>query len=155
LGEEVNQSSLIEAFHRLGSLCRPALVGLIEKYRMSPAKHADETGWRTDGSSGWAWIFATKDVSIFKFADTRSRSIPNKIVVTNRLPVVLVVDRLPAYNKMPVQIQYCYAHLLREVEKLEEEFEGNQEITAFVSQFAPLLSQAMKLRGLEIDDNEY
>jgi hypothetical protein len=35
---------------------------------------------------------------------------------------VLVVDRYNAYNQSPCPLQYCYAHLLRDVEDLAKEF---------------------------------
>jgi len=62
------------------------------------------------------------------------------------LPGVLVVDRYAGYNKAPCSIQYCYAHLLREVEDLEKDFPDSDEVKIFVSVMAPLLSSAMKLR---------
>ena len=68
---------------------------------------------------------------------------------------MLVVDRYNAYNKAPVQIQYCYAHLLRDVEKLEKDFPDSPEIKSFVSILAPLLSQAMHLRSQPLSDEQY
>jgi transposase len=50
---------------------------LIEAYRNSPVKHADETGWRTDGNNGYAWLFCTPEISIFRIRKTRSASVPN------------------------------------------------------------------------------
>jgi transposase len=66
-----------------------------------------------------------------------------------------VVDRYNAYNKAPVEIQYCYAHLLRDVEKLEKDFPESQEIKSFMSLLAPLLSQAMHLRAQPLSDEQY
>lgn len=68
---------------------------------------------------------------------------------------VLVVDRYNGYNKAPVAIQYCQAHLLREVKDLSKEFSDNQEVQVFVEETSDLLSQAMKLRALAITDAEY
>jgi len=68
---------------------------------------------------------------------------------------VLVVDRYNAYNKAPVQIQYCYAHLLRDVEKLEKDFPEVPEVKSFVSILVPLLSQAMHLRSQPLSDDQY
>ena len=47
---------------------------------------------------------------------------------TERLEGVLVVDRYAGYNRVPTEIQYCYAHLLREMKDLEQEFESNEEV---------------------------
>jgi hypothetical protein len=69
---------------------------LKEQYRLSPAKHADETGWRNDGQSGYAWLFCTPETSLFSFQNTRSASVPRSIFGNKLLPGVLVVDRYNA-----------------------------------------------------------
>ena len=68
---------------------------------------------------------------------------------------VLIVDRYAAYNKSPCALQYCYAHLLRDVEDVEKEFPDSAEVKTFVSVMAPLLTAAMKLRSQPITDNDY
>ena len=50
---------------------------------------------------------------------------------------------------MPCAIQYCYAHLLREVADLSKEFPDFSEVSQFVAAFAPLLAQAIQLRAQE------
>jgi transposase len=154
-GENVTLGGLVDCFHRLGKIAESAKPFLVNEYRNSLARHADETGWRTDGHSGYAWLFCTSVISIFEFRDTRSSRVAREILGTEKLGGVLNVDRYGGYNKMPVDLQYCYAHLLREIEKLEKEFPGEIEISDFVSTFAVLLAQAMKLRGRTISDEEY
>jgi transposase len=147
--------SMIGALHRLGRLFRDIPEKLILEYRESPVKHADETGWRNDGRSGYSWLFCTEKTSIFRFRNTRSSKVPLEVLGTKHLPGVLVVDRYNAYNKAPVSLQYCYAHLLREVEDLEKEFPEDTEVNCFVSTFAPLLTQAMRLRSQDISDKRF
>jgi transposase len=151
----INLGTLVDLFHRLSGYFAPVMDLLKEQYRLSPAKHADETGWRNDGQSGYAWLFCTPETSLFSFQNTRSASVPRAIFGDKKLPGVLVVDRYNAYNKAPVQIQYCYAHLLRDVEKLEKDFPDAPEVKSFVSILAPLLSQAMHLRGRPLSDKPY
>lgn len=154
-GPQVSSGSLIDCFHRLGKMAEKAKPQLIIEYRKSQARHADETGWRTDGHSGYAWLFCTSIISIYEFRDNRSSRVAREILGEEKLKGVLTVDRYGAYNKMPVHLQYCYAHLLREVEKLEKEFPDIKEITQFVSEFSLLLAKAMKLRGRDINDYKY
>lgn len=154
-GANVTEGGLIQALHRLGKYCEKALPPAIDQFRKDEVRHADETGWRNDGHSGYAWLFASEHVSILEFANSRASIVPRKIFGSDPLKGTLVVDRYGGYNKMPVALQYCYAHLLREVEKLEQEFPENKEIIQFCGQLIPLLSQAMKLRGLDITDKQY
>ncbi|MFH1562116.1 MAG: transposase, partial [Nitrospirota bacterium] len=122
LGEIASSSSLFDILHRVAKIFKPAIPKIIEEYRRYPTKHADETSWRTDGHSGYSWIFCNEKTSIFRFEDTRSSRVPKEIFGEERLLGVLVVDRYNGYNKVPCEIQYCYAHLLRNVEDLEKQF---------------------------------
>jgi transposase len=151
----VNVGSLIKAMHQFGSILNDVPDNLIEDYRQAPVKHADETGWRNDGQNGYGWLFGTKDVAIFRFRHSRAGKVAQEVLGTEQLPGVLVVDRYRGYNKAPCDIQYCYAHLLRDVQNLEQEFPDNDEIKKFVQQVAPLLAEAMNLRSLPINDDEF
>ena len=147
--------SLIAPLHRLSRLFEPVMDRLIKEYRQAPVKHADETSWRTDGQNGYAWLFCTKQTSIFRFRKTRSASVAREVFGEQPLPGDLVVDRYPAYNKTPCRLQHCYAHLNREVKDLKKEFPDQGEVETFVTTFAPLLSRAMSLRSLPISDREF
>jgi transposase len=151
----IGDGSLMDIFHRMGRLFVGVMPKLIEQYQQAPVKHADETSWRTDGKNGYAWLFATVDLSIFLFKKTRSSSVPRSLFGEERLPGTLVVDRYNGYNKMPCKIQYCYGHLLRELEDLEKEFQDQAEIKTFVSVVAPLFALAMGLRGQPISDARF
>jgi len=152
---QANPGSLVECFHRMAHLFAPVLPKLIETYRQSPVKHADETGWRTDGHNGYAWLFATETISLFLFHQTRSGKVPQTILGNNPLPGVLVVDRYAGYNRAPCPLQYCYAHLLREIQELEKNFPESAEVKTFVNVLAPLLATAMSLRHQPISDTEF
>ena len=151
----IGYSSLIDAMHQLSKRLKDVPQALIEAYRQSTVKHADETGWRTDGHNGYSWSFCTNDISIFRFRGSRSASIAAEVFGAEPLPGVLVVDRYNGYNKMPCSIQYCYAHLLREVKDLEKNFPENAEIKSFVEALAPQLANAISLRTLDITDKQF
>jgi len=151
----VNVGSLIKAMHQLGRILKDVPDKLIEAYRQAPVKHADETTWRNDGQNGYGWLFGTTDTAIFRFRHSRSGKVAQEVLGKEQLPGVLVVDRYAGYNKAPCNIQYCYAHLLRDVQDLEKEFPDNEEITTFVEAAAPLLAEAMNLRSLPISDDEF
>ena len=152
---KLSRGSLMEAFHRLAGLFEGVKPKLIEEYRQSPVKHADETGWRDRGHNGYAWLFATAQLSIFEFRDTRSAGVPREIFGQQPLPGVLVVDRYAGYNKVPCALQYCYEHLDRDVQDLEKEFPDSAEVREFVGVLSPLLGQAMSLRGKPITDRQF
>jgi hypothetical protein len=151
----ISDGALTEVFHRIARLLGGVPEKLIQEYRQAPVKHADETGWRTNGRNGYVWLFATPETSIFEFGKNRSSKVPLAVFGKERLPGVLVVDRYAGYNKVPCLLQYCYAHLLRDVQDLEKEFSGEPEVTPFVAVVAPLLALAMGLRSQPIEDQQF
>jgi hypothetical protein len=151
----VGPGSLMDIFHRCAGIFENVPNKLVEEYRSSPVKHADETSWRTDGRNGYVWLFATPELSVFQFGENRSSRVPHAVFGNDPLPGVLVVDRYGGYNKAPCRIQYCYAHLLRTVQDLEKEFPEEKEVSTFVSVVAPMLALAMGLRGQRITDEEF
>lgn len=151
----VNIGTVIDALHRLAALLQPALKPLISEYRFAAVRHADETRWRTDGQSGYCWLFATTRVSLYLFRRTRSASVVKEVLGEKPLAGVLVVDRYAAYNRAPCRLQYCYAHLLREVEDLAKENAEDGEVQSFSAALIPLLAQAQHLRAQPISDRQY
>jgi transposase len=146
----ITQGSLWGALHQLARRLATVPQRLLLEYRRALVKHADETGWRNDGHNGYAWLFCTARISLFRLRQSRSANVAKEVFGTQRLRGVLLVDRYNGYNQMPCSIQYCYAHLLREVQDLGKEFPEVSEVSQFVASFAPLLADAMKLRTQEL-----
>jgi hypothetical protein len=142
-------------YHRLGKVLEHVPAKLIEIYRQAAVKHADETGWRTNGKNGYAWLFATPALSIFQFEKTRASRVPKAVFGDRPLPGVLVVDRYAGYNKVPCAIQYCLAHLLRDVQDTAKEFPDSAEVQSFVATVAPLLALAIGLRAQPIAEDDF
>lgn len=152
---DIGYGTLMGALHQLARLLEPACERLVQDYRQALVRHADETGWRTDGYNGYAWLFCTETISIFRFRQSRSGQVALQVFGAKRLRGVLVVDRYHGYNRSPCALQYCYAHLLRNVQDLEKEFPEHPEIQEFVSSFAPLLARAMQLRSLKLTREQF
>lgn len=128
---------------------------LVQEYRRAPVRHADETGWRTDGQNGYVWLFATPTMSLFRFRSTRSASVPAEVLGQERLRGHLVVDRYHGYNKAPVTLQYCYSHLKRDTEAIQKDHLDEPEVAAFVGSLVPALAEAMTLRTLGLPRKEF
>lgn len=151
----IGYGTLIGGFHQLAKYLEPACEKLVQEYRQAPVKQADETSWRTDGHNGYAWLFCTPTLSLYRFRQSRTAQIANQILGPRRLPGVLVVDRYQGYNQAPCALQYCYAHLLREVQDLEKEFPEEDEVRRFVGELAPRLARAMHLRTFKLPREKF
>ena len=151
----IGYSSLVDAMHQLSKRFKGVAEALVQQYRRAPVKHADETGWRTDGQNGYCWLFCTNETSIYRFRRSRAACVARQVLGEEPLEGILVVDRYGGYNRMPVEIQYCYAHLLRDVQDLEKDFPDNAEIKAFVAALAPQLANAIALRSLNMSKRQF
>lgn len=148
-------STLADGLQRIGKKLEPCLGKLKQDYRKSSVRHADETSWRTDGGNGYSWYFGSATVSLHLFRETRSASVVREVFGVEPLTGVLVVDRYAGYNRVPTEIQYCYAHLLREMKDLETEFESDEEVKNYTSLMKLHLTDAIQLRKRSLSEAEY
>lgn len=147
--------TVIAALHRLANLFEGVMPRLTEEYRQAKVKHADETGWRNDGHSGYAWVFCTTQVALFLCRDTRASIVPREVFGEGEIPGVLVVDRYRGYDCIKSKKQYCLEHLKRETEETRKEFADVEEVQRFCEPFLLLIRAAIRLRGQEIPDAVY
>lgn len=148
-------STLADSLQRIGKKLEPCLGKLKSDYRTAGVRHADETNWRTDGGNGYSWYFGSATVSLHLFRETRSASVVREVLGVEPLGGILVVDRYGGYNRVPTEIQYCYAHLLREMKDLETEFESDEEVKNYTSLMKLHLTDAMQLRKRNLSKAEY
>lgn len=152
---QLNYGTVIQALHRMAGMFAVVLDDLKQAYREDFVRHADETTWRTDGQNGYGWLFTSDSVSLHLYRHTRSAKVVEEVLGREKLPGYLVVDRYAGYNRAGCQIQYCYAHLLREMKELQAQFAGEKEVEAFSGQMIELLAQAMRLQSSKPPGGEY
>jgi len=152
---KVNYSTIIASLHRLGKLFEPCLEQLIQAYRHAAVRHADETTWRVDGANGYCWLFSSESLSLYLYRKTRAASVVKEVFGAQPLAGCLVVDRYNGYNRVPCKLQYCFAHLSRDLKDEAARFEENKEVQEFIGRLRQLLSEAMTLRGKQMTDQQY
>jgi transposase len=152
---QLNYGTLCGALQRVGKLLAPCLTKLKESYRQALVRHADETRWRTDGVSGYSWYFGSARVSLYLYRPTRGSVVVREVLGSAPLAGVLVVDRYVGYNQVPCRLQYCYAHLLRDLQAVGEEFENELEVQTYVSAMQGHLADAMRLRQRPLSEAQY
>jgi len=152
---DLPRCSLIDTFHDLAAMFEPVLPKLMAEYRIAFVKHADETTWRSQGQSGYAWIFVSENVCLFLFRQTRSGEIPREVFGEGPLSGVLGVDRYSGYSRVPCKVQFCYEHLKRNLEDLVKKYPDSPELKRFADYVIPMLKKAMKLRRRHISDAQF
>jgi len=145
---DIGVGTIVGRLHALAGHFKSVDEALVLEYRAAPVKHADETGWRTDGANGYTWGFFTPTLSIFRCRNTRAARVAEEIFGDPQEHTgTLIVDRYAAYNIFMGLIQYCFEHLKRDTLKVGEDNPDKAECQAFAQEFAPLLIKAMKLRS--------
>jgi transposase len=152
----LNYGTVVKALHRLAELFRKSVDNLKQAYRSSIVRHADETSWRTDGQNGYCWLFTSDSVSLYLYRATRSAKVVQEVIGREALSGYLVVDRYQGYSRVPCKLQYCYAHLLRDLKDTQAEFIDEPEVENFTTAMIEHLAQAMHLTASkQMDDEPY
>jgi hypothetical protein len=64
-GLHLSVGGLVGALHTVATRAAPVVAHLQAAIRASPVLHADETGWREDGTNGYLWTSATTTERLF------------------------------------------------------------------------------------------
>ena len=151
----LGKSTILAEFHSLAKIFNPCMDRILEEYRKSPVKFADETTWRCDGRNGYTYGFFTPTLALFRFRETRAHTVPEEVFGAENDIGTLVTDRYAGYNVFKGKRQLCLEHLKRKCKSLLEKEPENREYLKFVPTFIDLLIQAMTLRNRAKNDCEY
>lgn len=142
-GLTVSRAGLLGHLRWGGTLFEPVVEELLERLRKSPVVQGDETGWRINGRTAWAWCFRDPKLAIFLIDKHRNRDVIQR-VLGESFAGTLVSDFYAAYNGLDCAKQRCLVHLLRELAKLREELPW-QSVQAFIQPLMTLLQDAIQL----------
>ena len=157
---DIGRGAFNYAMQNLGDMLEPCMDRLVRQFLADVVRFGDETGLREDGVGRYAWLLSTPRVSLFLAGQSRAASVPLDLFKPHMLPDtlfggVLVVDRYAAYRCLPFELQYCYAHLKRDAEKLQKQFPDDPEVKCFSRALIRQLSAAMRLRKKKLSDARY
>lgn len=97
---------------------------LEEQIRSSPFVHIDETGHRSQGKRGWAWIFTHKQASLLKLSNSRGKQVLAEVLAGYTGKVIS--DRYPVYNYFQQEKrQICWSHLVRDFERFAHSLDAS------------------------------
>lgn len=153
---KINKGTLFGILHRMSEHFMPLFEEIKRRIAMEPFLHADETSWRTDGHSGYSWMFTNDQFRLLLFRETRASSVPLEILGQADPELVLVSDRYAGYSPLNVRHQYCYIHLMRDLKNMLENDPDNVEVKSFVPEMLSELKNAVALQGKkELSNSEY
>lgn len=82
----------------------------------SPYLHIDETGHKSKGKRGWAWIFTSREASLLKLSTSRGTKVLESVL--GKYEGKVISDRYGAYNYFQEENrQICWSHIQRDFER--------------------------------------
>lgn len=111
-----------------------ATIQAIERAILTePSVHMDETVWREDGDNGYVWVRCTPTgLRAFTFRFSRAATIPEQML--EGFTGTLVTDFYGAYNNTDGNHQRCWAHLLRALRELDQDYSAQYpELPAWIT----------------------
>ena len=114
---------LAKVVDKVSQALQPIYQPLLEALPHQARINIDETGHKDRGQLLWTWVFGTPSFTVFHIAASRGSQVLEQIL-GNECAAVLGHDYFSAYRafmkKAPVTVQFCLAHLIREVRFLTE-----------------------------------
>lgn len=142
---EISSGALSRAWRRLSMHLVPRYVEIWEKIKIAGALHADETGWRVNGSTHWLWCFCTKKEVYYAIEPSRSSKIA--VAIIGDAQGTLIRDFYAAYNACEAEsTQVCTSHLFREFQTVRAKHpEGvNQDFEYFEKKVKEIIREAIE-----------
>jgi transposase len=123
VGVTVSRAYLRGVCAKVSDSLESAYEQLLATLRDEPQLNVDETGHKEYAQRMWTWCFRAATFTLFKIAPTRSSKVLID-VLGEEFRGVLGCDYFSAYRKymkkFDVRVQFCLAHLLRDIRFLVE-----------------------------------
>jgi transposase len=139
--------ALVNARNQVVARGQGWLTQLRDQLRASPVVHADETGWREDGTNGYVGTFCTPTVRYFVRRSRRKAVVDE--VLGDTFSGVLVSDFYGAYDHYPGVKQRCWAHLVRDLHDLCERHPADDDVRAWTASGQDIYRRAKDCRATE------
>jgi transposase len=108
---------------RVSPALAPAYDELLELLPSEPYLGIDETGHKENGEKFWTWCFRAPQYTLFRIDETRSTEVLRQ-VLGSAFDGVISCDYYSAYlcfmKESSAVMQFCLAHLIRDVKFLAE-----------------------------------
>ncbi len=140
----ISQGGIRGLLARMARAGRPAYDQIQQDVRASPVAQADETGWRENGQHTTIWTVSTTQ-QIYVHHGRRTNEEIDGILGAD-YGGTIVADCYAAYDHFPGPKQRCWAHLVRELEKLLHECAEHPETVAWVEGILAVYDQARAAR---------
>ena len=138
----ISEGGIHYLLDRLTAKSLPAYEIIRSKVFSSDVIGTDETGVKVNGKKNWYWTWQTPDATLIALSDNRGITTIKENQQPSMGQAVLVHDCWKAHFHTPATThQLCVAHLLRELNYLEERYK-----TDWPGKFKSVLMDALELK---------
>ena len=140
-------SGVLGIVSRCAEILRPTNNEIAAALKEQDVLNADETGWPVGNKNGYIWGFFNSAVAYFHSDTSRSAMVP-KAILGEDFDGTVVCDFYGSYNFFK-NIQRCWIHWLRDIDKERKIMPGSITLQAFETKAWELLE-----KGIEISRQE-
>jgi len=120
---QISTGALCKKFEAMSRALRKTYETFAARLPHETRLNIDETTLPQDGKKLWVWAFVAKDFTFFKIDPSRSTTVLEAVLGPD-CRAIIGSDLFGAYTKFaktaPVQIQLCWAHLIRDLKLIAE-----------------------------------
>ena len=144
-GLNLSVGEIVKVLDTVAERGSPMKDDLVRRVKDSVYVHADETGWRQDGTNGYLWSFSTPDVRVYTRDGSRSGAVAEATLGAN-FDKILISDFYAGYNRFLCRRQRCWVHMLRDLHELKENEAGNADVLAWAEGVEDIYRRAKAYR---------
>jgi transposase len=130
-------------WHRPAEVLLPWYEQIRSCGRDAGVLHADETGWRVEGKTGWWWCFRTADATDYRIDRSRGHPALDRLFA-EEFDGVLVADFWAASDAVGRWHPKCWPHLVRDVTEGDEGQDHGDDGPAFRKRWRRLYGDAIR-----------
>jgi transposase len=108
-GLKISAGGLVHLSHRNAGKLRADYEAYLEKLRVAPAVHCDETSWYVGEPNHWLWVLTNKATTYYHVDKRRNRAVIEQLLGKD-FAGTLISDCLVIYDQLYPSQQKCYAH---------------------------------------------
>ena len=126
-GIAITNTGIYGIIKRVAKKLNIPFYDIIKIIRSAKIIYIDETEYKLNGKIWWLWTFVCEDAVLFVIRKSRSKEVIEEILGKN-FNGIIVSDGWKAYTQFAKILQRCWAHILRECDKLEEKYKDFKNI---------------------------
>jgi transposase len=146
---DLAEGEITEILHKAASLAHLRYQEILTSLKSSPFLCCDETGFRERGKNGYLWNITTPNQQLILYRQSRGSKVVREIIGKDGQDYegVIVSDFYSAYNEHAGFHQRCWAHLLRDIRELREDYPCHPPLNLWAKRIKAIYQEAKEYAG--------